>query len=230
MGKYVLGVDFGTLSARALVVEASTGRELAAATMDYPHAVMDERLPDGTPLPPDWALQHPADYLNCLAGTIPEALARSGVDAGDVIGVGIDFTACTMLPIDQSGTPLCLFARVGTQPPRLHQALEAPRGAGRGQPLKRNRRRARRGVFEALRRQDLLRVDVPQDLADSQRGARGIRSRRPLHRGRRLGGHAVNLQGGRAQAAWPATRRCGTSATATRPRTSSPPSTSGCAA
>ena len=107
MGKYALGIDFGTLSARALVAEIGTGRELAAFSMDYPHGVMDEALPDGTRLPPDWALQHPRDYMDALTTTVPEALSRSGVPAEEIAGVGIDFTACTMLPVDASFTPLC---------------------------------------------------------------------------------------------------------------------------
>ena len=108
MAKYAIGIDFGTLSARALVAEVGTGRELGTASMDYPHGVMDEFLPDGTKLPPDWALQHPQDYLDCLANTVPRALKEAGVDAKDVVGLGIDFTACTMLPIDEGGTPFCL--------------------------------------------------------------------------------------------------------------------------
>ncbi|GHU83408.1 ribulokinase [Clostridia bacterium] len=109
MPHYAIGVDFGTLSARALVVEVGTGRELAAAAMDYPHAVMDETLPDGTRLGHDWALQHPQDYLDCLAQTIPAAMRDSGVSARDVIGIGIDFTACTLLPCRADGTPLCFL-------------------------------------------------------------------------------------------------------------------------
>ena len=109
MSKYAIGIDYGTLSARALVVEIGTGREVGTAVMEYPHAVMDENLPDGTRLPPDWALQHPADYIACLQYVIPESLRQAGVSADDVIGVGIDFTTCTMLPIDKSGTPLCLL-------------------------------------------------------------------------------------------------------------------------
>ena len=116
MPKYAIGVDFGTLSARALVAEVGTGRELASATMNYPHAVMDEYLPDGTRLMPDWALQHPQDYLDCLAYTIPEAMRRSGVSAEDVIGVGVDFTACTMVAMDASGTPLCLKDEFASDP------------------------------------------------------------------------------------------------------------------
>ncbi|MGI6172950.1 MAG: ribulokinase [Christensenellales bacterium] len=109
MAKYAIGVDFGTLSARALVAEIGTGRELASATMSYSHAVLDEYLPDGTKLPPDWALQHPQDYLDCLAATIPEALKQANVQPEDVIGIGIDFTACTVIAVDKSGTPLCFL-------------------------------------------------------------------------------------------------------------------------
>jgi len=116
MSKYAIGVDFGTLSARALVAEIGTGRELAAATMDYPHAVMNEFLPDGTPLRPDWALQHPQDYIDCLSHVIPEALRISGVSPEDVVGVGVDFTASTVLPIDKDGVPLCFKPEFASNP------------------------------------------------------------------------------------------------------------------
>ena len=116
MSKYTIGVDFGTLSARALVLEIGTGRELGSATMNYPHAVMDEYLPDGTRLKPDWALQHPQDYLDCLNHVIPEAMRLSGVSAEEVIGVGIDFTACTLIPVNREGTPLCLMPEYAHEP------------------------------------------------------------------------------------------------------------------
>ena len=108
MAKYTIGVDFGTLSARAVVIEVGTGKELASATLNYKHAVMDEYLPTGERLKPDWALEHPQDYLDCLGYTIPEAMKNAGVAAEDVIGIGIDFTACTMVAVDKDGTPLCL--------------------------------------------------------------------------------------------------------------------------
>lgn len=114
MAKYAIGVDFGTLSARALVAEIGTGRELAAATVDYPHAVLDSALPTGERLAPGWALQHPGDYVACLKSVVPAALKKSGVSPADVVGVGVDFTASTVLPVDRSGAPLCLkpeFAR-----------------------------------------------------------------------------------------------------------------------
>ena len=74
MKKYAIGVDYGTLSGRALLVEIPSGKELAAAVFEYPHGVMDRELPDGVPLKPDWALQHPQDYLDVLAHTIPAVL------------------------------------------------------------------------------------------------------------------------------------------------------------
>ncbi|NLB91609.1 MAG: ribulokinase [Clostridiales bacterium] len=107
MKKYTIGLDFGTLSARALVVEVETGREAGTAALAYRHGVMAKALPTGEPLPPDWALQHPQDYLDCVKTIVPKALAKAGVDKEQVIGIGVDFTACTLLPVDREGTPLC---------------------------------------------------------------------------------------------------------------------------
>ena len=106
--KYTLGIDFGTLSARALLVEVETGKELASSVYDYSNGVIDEVLPtSGAKLPPDWALQDPKDYLTALETTVPAVLREARVSADDVIGLGIDFTACTMLPTDAAGNPLC---------------------------------------------------------------------------------------------------------------------------
>lgn len=106
--KYALGIDFGTLSARALLVEVETGREVASSVYEYPNGVIDEYLPtSGAKLPPDWALQDPRDYLAALETTVPAVLREAGVNPEDVVGIGIDFTACTMLPIDRDGRPLC---------------------------------------------------------------------------------------------------------------------------
>ena len=108
MSKYCVGVDFGTLSGRAVLIEVSTGNEVANSVKEYTHAVMDEYLSDGiTKLDPDFALQHPQDYLEVLSQTIPDIIKKAGVDTEDIIGVGIDFTACTMLPVDKDGEPLC---------------------------------------------------------------------------------------------------------------------------
>src|ERR1700727_614654 len=61
----------------------------------------------GEPLPPDWALQDPADYLDVLRTAVPAALRDAGVDPNAVIGIATDFTACTVLPTTADGTPLC---------------------------------------------------------------------------------------------------------------------------
>lgn len=109
--KYTVGVDFGTLSGRALVVRVSDGHELASAEHVYTHAVVTETLPGSTVrLPSQWALQVPSDYVDVLRTAVPEAVAKAGIDAGDVIGIGTDFTACTMVPVRGDGTPLCELA------------------------------------------------------------------------------------------------------------------------
>lgn len=108
--KYSIGVDFGSLSGRAVLVDVDTGKEVADSTLEYKHAVMYEYLPDNkTRLGVDWALQHPQDYLDVLRHTIPAVLREANVSSEDVIGVGIDFTACTVLPVKSDGTPLCFL-------------------------------------------------------------------------------------------------------------------------
>ncbi|MBN1535386.1 MAG: ribulokinase [Anaerolineales bacterium] len=119
MPKYVIGVDFGTESGRAVLVKVANGEELATAVYPYSHGVIDERLPilgKEIRLEQDWALQDPQDYIRVFQQTIPQVLALSGVDAADVIGVGIDFTACTMLPVKADGTPLCVLPHFRENP------------------------------------------------------------------------------------------------------------------
>ncbi|HSR34448.1 MAG TPA: ribulokinase, partial [Anaerolineae bacterium] len=105
--KYAIGLDFGTESGRAVLVDVTDGREVATSVHAYGDGVMDEVLP-GTDIemPHDFALQNPADWIEVLRVTIPAVLEQGNVDAEDVIGIGTDFTACTMLPIDEAGTPL----------------------------------------------------------------------------------------------------------------------------
>lgn len=116
MAKYTIGLDYGTLSGRALLVNTATGEEIADAVYEYPHQVMDSQLPCGKKLGMDWALQHPQDYVDVLKHTIPEVIAKSGVDAADIIGVGVDFTACTMLPVLKDSTPLCMLPEYEENP------------------------------------------------------------------------------------------------------------------
>ena len=114
--KYAIGLDFGTLSGRALLVDVETGNEIQESVYHYPHAVMDETLPSGVKLGMDWALQHPQDYIDALKHIIPDVLAKSGVQPEDVVGVGVDFTSCTILPVGKDGTPLCMLPEFASVP------------------------------------------------------------------------------------------------------------------
>jgi L-ribulokinase len=116
MHKYSIGVDFGTLSGRAVLVDTTTGEEVAVAVHEYSHGVMDEKLPDGTPLSVDWALQHPQDYLDVFSFTIPAVMKMASVSPEQIVGVGIDFTACTILPVTADGTPLCFLNEYKSRP------------------------------------------------------------------------------------------------------------------
>ena len=109
MKQYVIGLDYGTLSGRCVLVDAESGEEVAESVSEYAHGVMDETLPDGQRLPPQWALQHPQDYLDVLSVTVPDVLKKANVAPECVRGMGIDFTACTILPLNGDGTPLCLL-------------------------------------------------------------------------------------------------------------------------
>lgn len=115
--KFSIGVDFGTLSGRAVIVDVANGKELATAVHEYKNGVIDSFLP-GTNirLEPDWALQDPNDYIDVFKYTIPAVLKESGVNPQDVIGIGIDFTSCTMLPTLSDGTPLCFLDEWKDQP------------------------------------------------------------------------------------------------------------------
>src|ERR1017187_6802055 len=114
---YVIGVDFGTLSGRALVARVSDGAELASAVHEYSPGVMAAKLAaTGEPLPPDWALQDPEDYRDVLRGAVPAALAAAGIDPAAVIGIATDFTACTVMPTTADGTPLCQLPGMAGRP------------------------------------------------------------------------------------------------------------------
>jgi L-ribulokinase len=115
--KYAIGVDFGTESGRALLVDVTNGQEVATAVHRYANGVIDETLPgSGARLGPDWALQDPNDYLEVIRKAVPAVLRQSGIDPHDVIGIGIDFTACTLLPAKKDGTPLCFLEEYRANP------------------------------------------------------------------------------------------------------------------
>jgi L-ribulokinase len=105
---YAIGVDFGTESGRAALVELSSGDVLATSVVRYPSAVIDETLPSsGERLPDDYALQDPDDWVKVMEEGLPEVIAKADVPAEEVVGLGIDFTSCTVLPVNQEGVPLC---------------------------------------------------------------------------------------------------------------------------
>jgi L-ribulokinase len=107
-----IGVDFGTESGRVLVLDARSGEELGVSVVPYPSAVIDRTLPStGERLPPDWALQDPDDWIKVLEDGIPAAVADAGVQRDEVVGLGVDFTSCTVLPVTEDGTPLCRLDR-----------------------------------------------------------------------------------------------------------------------
>lgn len=117
MSKYAIGIDFGTLSGRAILVDVADGRELATSVYEYANGVIDDRLPGGgVKLDHDWALQDPRDYLRAVYKTVPAVVKAAGVDPNDVIGIGTDFTACTMLPTTKKGQPLCTMAQFKDRP------------------------------------------------------------------------------------------------------------------
>jgi L-ribulokinase len=117
--RYAIGIDFGTESGRAVLVDVADGTMLATAVEPYRNGVIDDRLPaphDDVALPPDWALQDPADYLRVLQTAVPEVVRTARIDPADVIGIGIDFTACTMLPVRADGTALAQLPEFQADP------------------------------------------------------------------------------------------------------------------
>ena len=107
--KYSLGLDFGTNSVRALLVDVRSGRELATAVDNYESGQAGIIL---DPKNPNLARQNPADYLQGIEAAVKQTLARARradktFAGAQVIGIGIDTTGSTPIPVDREGTPLC---------------------------------------------------------------------------------------------------------------------------
>ena len=116
MSKYSMGIDFGTLSGRAVIIDIETGEEMATSVLEFSHGVMSEKFINGEALPADYALQHPQDYLDTLYFIIKDCLEKSGVDAADIIGIGVDFTASTVMPVTADGEPVCFLEKYKNDP------------------------------------------------------------------------------------------------------------------
>ncbi len=114
---YALGVDFGTESGRALLLDLRSGAEVAVSEVAYAHGVIDRELPQsGEQLPPDWALQHSDDWIAVLDRAIPEVLEAAPPAREGVVGLGVDFTSCTVLPVTADGLPLFTQERWRSRP------------------------------------------------------------------------------------------------------------------
>ena len=148
MAAYVIGVDFGTLSARALLLDAVSGAEMAESVFEYPHGVISSRL-GRQELPAKFALQHPGDYLQALEHTVKGVMAAAGIGADEVKGIGVDFTTCTILPLDESGIPLCMDLRFSEEP---HAYVKLWKHHGAAQYADRLTKTAKRYAPEMLER------------------------------------------------------------------------------
>lgn len=116
MKQYVIGVDFGTLSARAIILDVKNGDIAAEYTSAYKHGVMDRELPNGSRLPDNFALQHPQDYVDSLTESVKGVISISKIDASLIGGIGVDFTGSTVLPIDADGMPLAFVPEFADDP------------------------------------------------------------------------------------------------------------------
>jgi L-ribulokinase len=117
MAKYSIGLDYGTNSVRTVIVAVADGREVAASVWNYAHGQEGVILSND----PNLARQHPADYVTGAEVTIAKALAAAkrsvrGFKAEDVIGIGVDTTGSTPLPVDRDGRPLAFDKRFARNP------------------------------------------------------------------------------------------------------------------
>ena len=229
MARYTVGVDFGTESGRAVVVDVADGRVARRAASGRTRTASSTRTcrrrTRTSDSANDWALQDPDDYIATFRHAVPAALAESGVDPADVVGIGIDFTACTMLPTLADGTPLSRLPELRREPHawvklwKHHAAQpEADRinavAGERGEPwLPRYGGKISSEWFFAKALQIL--DEAPDGLPRRRTGS----SRRPT------GSSGSSPASRRATAARPATRRSGRARRASHPRTTSPRST-----
>lgn len=114
---FVLGLDFGTNSARAILVNTQTGEEIASAVFNFPTGdngiILDAKNPD-------LARQHPRDYLDAVQSAVQEVIrlakSRPEFSSHAIIGIGVDTTGSTPIPVDRNGTPLAFFDSFANDP------------------------------------------------------------------------------------------------------------------
>ena len=115
--KYTIGLDYGTNSVRALIVNVANGQEAGTAVWNYEHGAQGVILGRD----PNLARQHPADYVKGAEVAIRQALAAAkkavkGFSANQVVGIGVDTTGSTPLPVDAKGQPLAFDKRFAKNP------------------------------------------------------------------------------------------------------------------
>ena len=132
MSKYTLGIDYGTLSARCVLMSCLDGSVAASATKAYPHKVIDQELPDGTKLQGSWALEDADDYLLALKETVRKVMEKAGIPKEDVIGLSVDFTSCTVVAADAREEAAQQPGAVPVPAACLYKAVEASRRSGTG--------------------------------------------------------------------------------------------------
>jgi L-ribulokinase len=114
---YAIGLDFGTAAARTLLLDLASGEEVALCELPYAHGVIDKILPGtGEHLGVDWSLHDPDDYIPVLKQGISEVLSAVPGAARHVIGIGLDATCCSVLPVTADGVPLCRLERWRSHP------------------------------------------------------------------------------------------------------------------
>ena len=174
---YTIGIDYGTESGRAVLVDVRDGSEIATAVHAYPHGVIDQHLPGvDTPLPPDWALQDPLDYLDVIKVTVPAVLKESGIDPAEVVGIGIDFTACTMMPARADGTPLRALPEFENNPHAWVKLWKHHAAQPQADQINETARRMGQDWLDRLRRQDLVGMVLQQGPANPEGSSGGLRA------------------------------------------------------
>ena len=156
--KFALGIDYGTESGRVVVIRVRNGEEIASAVIPYPDGVIDEKLPGGPRLGPDWALQNPRDYLLVIEKGVPKALKAAAVKGENVIGIGTDFTASTPLPVKARRDAPQLHSAIQQAPTCLGEVMEASCRPTGGEPDQRSGAGTKRRLHPDLRREVFFRM------------------------------------------------------------------------
>ena len=173
---------------------SSDGAELGSAVHEYAHGVMDARLTAGpaatagpVALPPDWALQVPQRLRRRAADRRARRRVRAaGIDPAQVVGIGTDFTACTVLPVLADGTPLCELPEYADRPHAYVKLWKHHAAQPHADRINELAHRRGEPWIAPLRRADLQRVGVRQGAAAARGGPRDLRAHGPLRRGRGL--------------------------------------------